>query len=451
MSLEAQQNRKSARSPNWIILFCDDLGYGDPVCFGGSRFRTPNIDRLAGEGARLTEFYAAPTCTPARASLLTGRYPLRSGLTRVLIPREHFGLPESEVTMATALKQRGYRTACIGKWHLGDLPPYRPNRHGFDEFYGLLYSNDMTLPVVHWPAMRLYQNDEVIESPVKQRTLTERFTQRAVQFIESNAHCPFLLYLPYTAPHLPCAAAPSFAGKSGYGCYGDVVEELDSSVGKILSVVRARGLEQDTIVMFSSDNGPEVATRGPGGSTGGLRGGKRSTWEGGVRTPCIVRLPGRIPAGSVRTGITSLLDVFTTVLNSTGTPVPEDRAIDGLDLSAFLEGRSPSPRETFAYYRGKTIFAVRSRQWKIHFWKMTPGPRGRYTRVARCKPVELYDLESDPAESRNVAADHPSVVADLQRLRERFVESVVPGKPAPPRWRSLLPAVGKNGNSEKLP
>ncbi len=212
-----------SQSPNFVILLADDLGYGDLGCYGNTNIRTPHLDRMATEGARLTEFYAAPTCTPSRAALLTGRYPLRSGMIRVLIPREHFGLPTSEITLAQALKQRGYRTACIGKWHLGDLPPFRPNRHGFEYFYGLLYSNDMAAPLLRWPPLRLYRNDRVIESPVRQATLTQRYTEEAIHFIERSRSAPFFLYVAYAMPHVPLAASQDFRGRSSYGIYGDAV------------------------------------------------------------------------------------------------------------------------------------------------------------------------------------------------------------------------------------
>ncbi|MGH9632811.1 MAG: sulfatase family protein, partial [Bryobacteraceae bacterium] len=306
------KEERRERPPNFVILLCDDLGYGDLGCYGNKSIRTPNIDRMASEGTRLTEFYAAPTCTPSRASLLTGRYPLRSGLTRVLGPREHFGIPDSEITLAEALKQRGYRTACIGKWHLGDRPPYRPNRHGFEHFYGLLYSNDMMLPIVEWPPIKLFNDRTVIESPVEQSSLTQRFTGEAIRFIDANKDNPFFLYLPYTMPHLPWSASANFVGKSAHGLYGDMVEEIDWSAGEVLKALARNGVDKDTVVVFLSDNGPELITPAPGGSAGPFRGGKGSTWEGGVRVPCIIRWPGTVPNGVERDGICSTMDLFAT-------------------------------------------------------------------------------------------------------------------------------------------
>ncbi|HJY07871.1 MAG TPA: sulfatase-like hydrolase/transferase, partial [Bryobacteraceae bacterium] len=237
--------------PNFVLLLADDLGYGDLSCYGSAEIDTPNLDRMAEEGVKLEEFYAFPTCTPSRAALLTGRYPLRSGLTRVLAPREHFGISDSEITLGQALESLGYATACIGKWHLGDMLRYGPNRHGFEYFYGLHYSNDMTLRAVDWPPVRLYRDEKVIESPAHQDTLTQRYTQQAIDFIERNKARPFFLYLPYTMPHVPLAASSKFRGKSPDGLYGDAVEEIDWSVGQIQAALKTRGLDQDTLVGFT--------------------------------------------------------------------------------------------------------------------------------------------------------------------------------------------------------
>ncbi|MEX2260306.1 MAG: sulfatase [Bryobacteraceae bacterium] len=438
-SAEQSEAAPRKRPPNIVILLCDDLGYGDVGCYGNQVIRTPRIDGMAAEGVRLTEFYATPTCTPTRASLLTGRYPLRSGLTRVLIPREHFGIPDSEITLGDALKQRGYRTACIGKWHLGDRPPYRPNRHGFDSFYGLLYSNDMTLPLVNWPPIKLFRNEEIVESPAVQSTLTQRFTGEAVRFIEANKDNPFFLYVPYTTPHLPWSASADFAGKSRYGAYGDAVEEVDWSVGKILKTLNRQGLEEDTVVVFLSDNGPELITPKPGGSAGGLRGGKGSTWEGGVRVPCIVRWPNRLPAGEARPGISCTMDLFATFAELAGVQLPPDHVVDGRNLLSFLEGKSSSPRSAHCFHRGRKIFGVRSAEWKLHFFKTEMGMLGRWKDPIACKPPELYNLEKDPGETRDLSGDYPEVVAQLTRLARDFEASIVPGTLPQSHWRSLLP------------
>lgn len=435
------QPEQPKRSPNFIVLLCDDLGYGDLGCYGNRSIRTPNIDRAASQGARLTEFYATPTCTPSRASLLTGRYPVRSGMTRVLIPGEHFGMPASEITMAEALKERGYQTACIGKWHLGNRAPFRPNRHGFDYFYGLHYSNDMTLPLVHWPSIKLFRNEEVIQAPVKQLTLTRDLTAEASRFVAENKERPFLLYLPYTMPHLPWSASPEFAGKSKYGAYGDAVEEIDWSVGEILKTVSRNGLDKETMVVFLSDNGPELVTPEPGGSAGALRGGKGSTWEGGVRVPCIVRWPGRVPEGTVRPGITTTMDLYATVLELAGGDVPADHVVDGRSLIPYLEGDSASPQSEHYYYRGKRLFAVRSENWKLHFLKMRTGKKGGNKEAIACNPPELYNLDADPGERQDVQGDHPEIAARLTKLAEEFEASFTPGRRPPPQWRSVLPRV----------
>lgn len=423
------------RRPNLIILLADDLGYGDLGCYGNRRMRTPNLDRMAAEGARLTEFYAAPTCTPARSSLLTGRYPLRSGLVRVLMPHERFGLPDSEVTLAERLKDQGYSTACIGKWHLGDLPPFRPNRHGFDYSFGLLYSHDMRLPVFQWPPLRLYSNGRALDLPLRFRELTQLYTREALHFIKRSRDNPFFLYLPYSLPHTPLSASVNFRGKSTAGRYGDAVEEIDWSVGEILDALAADGLDNDTLVIFASDNGPDLSA---GGSAGILRGGKGTTWEGGIRVPAIFRWPGVIPPGVVRDGISSLMDLYTTLIELAGGDVPSDRQVDGRNILPWLAGGTGSPNLGFFYYSGRHLFAFRSGPWKIHFRKFELGPGGARGPVVSCRPPELYNLFLDPAESVNVAAQYPKMAA---RLAEETFDSgavIEPGPLPPPRWRSLL-------------
>jgi arylsulfatase A len=445
----AAQTPASEPPTNFVLLVCDDLGYGDPGCYGNRSIRTPNIDRAAAEGARLTEFYAMSTCTPSRASLLTGRYPIRSGMTRVLLPGEHYGIPDSEITIAEALKERDYRTALIGKWHLGSRPPYRPNRHGYDYFYGLHHSHDMTLPMIHWPAIRLFRNEQVIESPAIHATLTRRFTQEATHFIEQNRNNPFFLHLPYTAPHLPWGASAEFTGKSKYGAYGDMVEEIDWSVGEILNALSRHGIDKRTAVFFLSDNGPELAAPGPGGSAGILRGGKGSTWEGGVRVPCVIRWPARVPAGNALAGITCTMDLYATILEAAGATVPLEYVVDGRSLWLYLAGESGPPRSTFFYYHGKLLVAVRADEWKLHLHKMPIRKRTVNADPVPCHPPELYNLKSDPGETRMVTKEHPEVAARLSGLGEDFRNSFIPGRTAPPRWRSVLPRIG--GGKKKRP
>ena len=288
-------------APNFIVIVADDLGFGDLGSYGNTEIRTPALDRLAAEGVRLKEFYTpAPTCSPARAALLTGRHPLRTGVTRVFVPKEVQGLPAEEITLAEHLKDLGYATACIGKWHLGGRKQHRPPSHGFDEFFGVLYSNNMVwLQRFNWPRIELFDGNRSIESPADTSFLTRRYTHRAIEFIHRKRDAPFFLYVAYTMPHIPLAASPEFTGRSRYGPYGDVVEELDASIGHLMAELQRAGLAGDTYVFFTSDNGPwlgDESTRG--GATGGLRGFKGTTWEGGLRIPLIAWGPGRLPSAS---------------------------------------------------------------------------------------------------------------------------------------------------------
>ena len=431
----------SPQLPNFVLLLADDLGYGDLSCYGSGDIQTPNLDRMAKEGAQLDEFYAFPTCTPSRAALLTGRYPLRSGLTRVLAPREHFGLSDTEITLGQALEKRGYATACIGKWHLGDMPRYTPNRHGFQYFYGLHYSNDMTLPVVDWPPVRLFRNEKVIESPAHQSTLTKRYTEEAIGFIDRNKNRPFFLYLPYTMPHIPLAASTDFRGKSAYGLYGDAVDEIDWSVGQILTSLKTLGIDQNTITVFTSDNGPAIRTElvARAGSAGAFRGGKGTTWEGGTRVPCIVRWPGHVPSGLKLNGIASLMDIFPTFIELANGALPSDRVIDGKSLVPFLEGKAPSPEREFFYYSGRRLFAVRDAEWKLHFIERKRGPKGHLSTPVYCHPPQLYNLLKDPEERQELASEHPEIVERLSRIALDFQATMMPGKLPPPFWKTFLP------------
>ncbi|HEY7306214.1 MAG TPA: sulfatase [Bryobacteraceae bacterium] len=429
-----------SRLPNFVLFLADDLGYGDLSCYG-SKIQTPNLDRMAAEGVHLEEFYAFPTCTPSRAALLTGRYPLRSGLVRVLAPREHFGITDAEITLGQALQSLGYATACIGKWHLGDFIRYGPNRHGFDYFYGLHYSNDMTLPAVDWPPLRLYRNEKVIESPARQDTLTQRYTQQAIEFIEGNKNRPFFLYLPDTMPHVPLAVSSGFRGKSSYGLYGDAVEEIDWGVGQIMALLRTRELDQNTLTIFTSDNGPAIRTRfvAHAGSAGPLRGGKGTTWEGGTRVPCIARWQGHIPGGAKLKGIASLLDILPTFVRAANGSLPSDRVIDGKPLLDFLEMKAPSHNHEFFYYSGRRLFAARVDDWKVHFIKRKRGPRGHLSTPVYCRPPELYNLAKDPGEQHDVASEHANVVKRLSGIALDFQSKMIPGKLPPPFWETFLP------------
>jgi arylsulfatase A-like enzyme len=361
---------------------------------------------------RLTSFYVcAPVCTPSRAGLLTGRYPLRSGLTRVLFPNSKDGIEDGEVTIAEALRERGYATACIGKWHLGHLAPFLPTRHGFDHYYGIPYSNDMSVPSRGDPPVPLMRNEETIEQPAVQETLTERYTEEAIRFIRANRDRPFFLYLPHTMPHVPIHVSDRFRGRSKGGLYGDVVETIDWSVGAILDAVDSEGLGRRTLVIFTSDNGPWLTQGKNGGSAGPLRNGKGTTYEGGMREPFIARWTGTMPAGRVSDQAATSLDLLPTLLRLSGGRPPRDRRLDGKDIRGVLAGRITGRSRDILYYRSESLEAIRSGRWKLHVSRREQN---------RERPAELYDLVADIGESRDLAAEHPDVVRRLARLAARM-------------------------------
>jgi arylsulfatase len=412
--------QSAAAPPNVIIFYCDDLGYGDLGCYG-SKLRTPNIDRLAAEGARLTHFYSAnPVCSPSRAALLTGRYPTRVNMPRVLFPNDKTGLPENETTIAQALKKKGYRTQCVGKWHLGHLPDYLPARRGFDGYFGIPYSNDMA-------PRTLVQGTETIEQTAPLDTLSERYAAEALKFIEADSKSPFFLYFPHTYPHIPLGAGAKFKGKSPHGLYGDVIEELDWTVGEILAALKRKGLDQNTLFIFSSDNGPWFQ-----GSPGKLRGRKGSTEEGGVRVPLLARWPGRIPRGLVSDAVGSTMDLLPTIAKLAGAELPAN--LDGIDLWPVLTGRQKAiEREALLYFDNWNLQCARLGEWKLHLARYNSfvyGPAGPGGRVnLPLEPPELYNVVTDPQESYDVAAKYPEVVA---RIRER-VMALLPTFPEPVR------------------
>jgi arylsulfatase A-like enzyme len=393
-------------------MLADDLGYGDLGCFGSS-IPTPNLNKMAREGVRLNRFYSAsPVCSPSRAALLTGRYPVRTGVVNVLMPDSKNGLSASETTIPRFLKDAGYRTACFGKWHLGNKPEFAPNRHGFDEYYGVPYSNDMDpLPIL--------KNTQVVQASCDQESLTDRFTDQAVDFIGRNKDAPFFLYLAYTAPHIPIAPAERFKGKSGHGIYGDIVMELDWSVGRVLDTLTANGLDENTLVVFTSDNGPWYQ-----GSAGNLQGRKGSTYEGGVREPFIARMPGRIPAGTVSSGLSSTMDLLPTIARLAGTTLPD--AVDGVDIWPELTGDRPyMERDLLLFFDGWQMQCVRWGPWKLHFsrynsvpWTADP-PGGRFN--LPLKHPELYNVDEDPGESYDIAPENPEMVANIRKKVEQML------------------------------
>ncbi|HKB00770.1 MAG TPA: sulfatase [Gemmataceae bacterium] len=431
------------RPPNVLIILADDLGYGDLGCYGHPTIRTPNLDRMAAEGLRFTDFYVAEcVCTPSRAALLTGRLPIRSGMCsdrrRVLFPDSAGGLPDDEVTLAEALKARGYATGVFGKWHLGCRPAHSPLNHGFDTFLGLPYSNDMDRvptapkgraalldPKSEYWNVPLVRDDKEVERPAHQPTLTRRYTEEAVKFIKANKDKPFFVYLPHTFPHVPLFASDGFLGKSARGLYGDAVEELDWGVGQILETLKTEKLSDNTLVFFTSDNGPWLTQLEQGGSAGLLRDGKGSTWEGGMRVPGIAWWPGKIKPGVCR-DMASSLDLFPTAVRLAGGELPKDRELDGVDLAPLLFGTGPGNRDTMFYYRGTKLFAVRKGAFKAHF--ITQPAYGKGDPVAH-DPPELYQLLHDPSERFNVAARHPGEIKEIAAAVERHRANLVPGKP----------------------
>ncbi len=419
--ITAGQGRPGDQPPNLVIIFTDDLGYGDLGVYGHPTIRTPSLDQMAQEGMRFTQFYvAASVCTPSRAALMTGRYPVRTGLVegilpgRVLFPNSQVGLPLEEVTIAEVLKQRDYVTMAIGKWHLGHLPEYLPTNQGFDTYFGLPYSNDMDYVAARdgkpgfWN-VPLIRDTEIIERPAEQTTLTKRYTGEAVRFIHENANRPFFLYLAHTMPHIPLFVSQDFTDVSLRGLYGDVVEEIDWSVGEVLKAIQETGNAGNTLVIFTSDNGPWLVQGVNGGSAGLLREGKGTTWEGGMREPMIAWWPGTIPSGVTSHEIVSSLDLLPTAAALAGVS-PPDRQLDGFNILPLLKGEAESPRDFFVFYRGDRVYAARLGEWKAHFITQTAYPDG--PRVTHDPPL-LYQLNQDPSERFDLAAKNPEVIEEI--------------------------------------
>lgn len=402
--------------PNIIVILADDLGYGDLGCYGHPLIKTPQLDKMASEGLRLTSFYAASsTCTPSRAGFLTGRYPIRH-LPDVLGPDSKIGIAKEEVLLPEILKERGYASMLVGKWHLGSRPPYIPTSNGFDEFYGVLYSNDMLHPWCPWLTeaenhLMLYENENSIkEIGYEQSSLTPDYTEKSIDFIKARQGRPFFLYLAYNMPHLPISAPKAFLGRSEAGLYGDVVQTIDWSVGEILKTLKELKIDDNTIVIFFSDNGPwqnlppRMLQNGIEpwhvGTAGLLRGSKATTYEGGFRVPCIVRWPKRIKAGRVSSQPVSALDLLPTLAALAGAKPPETKEIDGRDISSFfLEKDAHLPDRPFFFISGKTVEAVRKGAWKL--------------RKAADGDTELYNLDTDPSERYNLSGKYPDKAKEL--------------------------------------
>lgn len=451
-AIAANENR-----PNIVLIMADDLGYGDVGCFGAKDIRTPHIDRLAAEGTRFTSYYVAQAvCTASRAGLMTGCYPNRIGLFGALNHQSNVGIADSELLLPEICKQTGYATAILGKWHLGHRQPFLPARHGFDESLGLPYSNDNgpLHPVMRdIPALPWIDGEKTVETDPDQSQFTRRLTDRAVQFIERNKDLPFFLYVPHIMPHVPIFVSAKFRGQSRHGLYGDAVEELDASVGEIVAAIGKHGLSERTLVIFLSDNGPFLSYGNHAGSSGALREGKLTTFEGGVRVPCVMRWPGKIPEGHVCKELISSLDFAPSVAGLLGASLPSHK-LDGVDITPLVCGSvEQSPRKEFYYYAGDELQAVRSGPWKLHLAHeyLSPaeprGKDGKPANFANLKPESmqmsglrgiasrhgyvvkrieqsLFNLESDVGETKDLAAEHPDVVEQLLKIAEAAREDL---------------------------
>jgi arylsulfatase A len=418
------------KKPNLIIILVDDMGYGDIGCYGSTLNRTPNCDRLAAEGMKLTSFYAAPICTPSRAALLTGCYAKRVSLPGIIFPASKIGLSGQEHTIAELLKEQGYATECIGKWHVGDQPEFLPTHRGFDHYLGFPYSNDMggewdgspdTPLHARRPPMPLVRDETVIATMNgdKQDRIEQIYTDEAVKFIHGHKDAPFFLYLAHTAVHVPLHPGHAFRGKSKNGTYGDWVEEMDASTGRVLDALHDTNLATNTLIVFTSDNGPWLVQGRDGGSAGPLRGGKGGTYEGGMREPTIAWWPGHIAAGTSSDAVTGEIDLLPTFVKLAGGTVPTDRKIDGVDILPLLLGRTKeSPRGVQYYFDHNELQGVREGPWKLAIAPQREEnlPLGQTQMKSQPPFPKLYNLETDLGERTDVAAQHPDVLAKLQVL-----------------------------------
>lgn len=423
------------RPPNIVLIFTDDQGYRDVGIFGADDIETPNLDQMAADGVKLTSFYSAQAvCSASRAGILTGCYPNRIGIHNAMMPNSKKGLHPSETTLAEMLKATGYKTAIYGKWHLGDHPDFLPTKNGFDEWFGIPYSNDMWPlhpqqgPVFNFGPLPLYENETVIDTLTDQTQLTTQITEHSVHFIHRNKNNPFFLYVPHPQPHVPLFVSDKFKGKSNRGLYGDVIIEIDWSVGQILKALKEDALEDNTLVIFTSDNGPWLAYGNHAGSALPYREGKGTAWEGGQREPFIARWPGKLPAGKVIDVPVMAIDILPTIAEITDSKLPE-KTIDGMNVWKVLTGKSEkSPQEAyFYYYRVNELHGVRYGKWKLYFphtYRTMNGQEpgkdglpGEY-RMIDLEQIELYDLENDESETKNVADEHPEVVEKIKELAD---------------------------------
>ncbi len=451
--------KKETGLPNIVLIFTDDQGYNDIGAFGATDISTPNLDQLAKDGAKLTSFYAAQAvCSASRAGILTGCYPNRIGIHNALMPNSKIGLSTEETTLAELLKDKGYATGIFGKWHLGDHERFMPNRHGFDEYFGIPYSNDMWPlhpqqgPVFDFGPLPLYENEQVIDTLTDQTNLTQEITRRSVAFIQQHKAVPFFLYVPHPQPHVPLFVSEKFRGKSNRGLYGDVIMEIDWSVGQIVQALRDNGLEEDTIVIFTSDNGPWLAYGDHAGSAYPLREGKGTAWEGGQREPFLIKYPKKIKKGITIDAPVMAIDLLPTLAEVVHSDLPKN-AIDGKSAWPLLLGHTEeSPQEAyFFYYKVNELFGVRYGKWKLYFPHtyrtmagQTPGSNGLpgTYRMVDLKEIELYDLEKDIGETNNVANDYPKIVKTIQKLanamRFRLGDSLLDIKGAETRQPGVM-------------
>lgn len=402
------------QKPNIVYIFADDLGYGDLSCYGAKDINTPNIDQIAKQGIKFTEFYSASSvCSPSRAALLTGRYPQRMGINTVFFPESFTGIPDKEITIPEILKEKGYATGIVGKWHLGHHSKYLPLQHGFDEYFGIPYSNDMESIVY-------MRGNEVESYKVKQQYITKTYTKEVQKFITKNKDNSFFLYIAHSMPHVPLYASEEFIGTSKRGLYGDVVQELDWSVGQILKSLREHGILENTLIVFSSDNGPWLAMKEDGGSAGDLREGKTFTFDGGMKVPTVAMWKNRIPQGIINTEVASQMDWFPTIANITGSSIPKGLVIDGLDISKVLTDKGNRKNSDLLFLDGKQLQGYRSGQWKVKL--PYKGFRGnKWKQFVKAHDTLLFNLNTDPGEKNNLFEKYPEKAKEiLKEMIEKY-------------------------------